>query len=341
MIDLNFQEYEVKDRENNIYKHLQFRDVYDNKMNFMVLRDYEDDGLSYYRTETIYIYDLNNNTVQTVLDDLDKFYHIWSFIYLDENEYLYCVVDLTEFKNDMFTYYVIYEKDDCQKILNSGMHHDMYAAPILTVQGDKIYYFCESYIDDLYRIQLYEFDNGNSKLLIERSGNVLEDYKLSSDTERIIDFTPQVTDTSISFCTKNDAERYVHYYENDKEYSYNIGISGNCFVFDDFILCIEPIEFDKYGDVKEVEAFAIDKKTNKRSKVENLDILFGNIMMLSENSALGVSEHKLYYLSVEDNHKIKISEIELNHEAIYCRKIDNTNVLVFDLSHITKLSIEN
>lgn len=66
----------------------------------------------------------------------------------------------------------------------------MFAAPILTVQGDKIYYFCESYIDDLYRIQLYEFDNGNSKLLIERSGNVLEDYKLSSDTERIIDFTP-------------------------------------------------------------------------------------------------------------------------------------------------------
>lgn len=63
--------------------------------------------------------------------------------------------------------------------------------------------------------------------------------------------------------------------------------------------------------------------------------------MLSENSALGVSEHKLYYLSVEDNHQIKISEIELNHEAVYCRKIDNTNVLVFDLSHITKLSIEN
>lgn len=54
-IDLNFQEYAVKDRENNIYKHLQFRDVYDNKMNFMVLRDYEDDGLSYYRTETIYL----------------------------------------------------------------------------------------------------------------------------------------------------------------------------------------------------------------------------------------------------------------------------------------------
>lgn len=69
-----------------------------------------------------YIYDLDNNSVQTVLDDLDKFYHIWSFIYLDENEYLYCVVDLTEFKNDMFTYYVIYEKDECQKILNSGMH---------------------------------------------------------------------------------------------------------------------------------------------------------------------------------------------------------------------------
>lgn len=332
-IEFNQEEYELLNQEGYQYTFLQFRDIYRDRLNFMVLKEYE--GLNLYRTDSTYVYDLNTNKIHNILSNLDKNYHMWSFIYLGADEYLYCIVDLTK-SREMFTYYVIYEKEKMKTVLNSGKHYDIYAAPILTVQDNKIYYFVERFEGTSYFIELYEFKNGNSKILISKE-NLVKNQEISKMNEYIVDYTPQVSESIVSFRSKNEDGIIVNYYEGETSNAVSVGNARNALVFKNVILCIES-KNDEHGRILEISAQLISKHNKHNKQKVNIGLIFDNYMMMSDNSMVGVSNDKLYYLFVNDTDcKIEITEVDLNHKAVYCRKIDNKSVLVFGEKDITRV----
>ena len=317
----NREDYEIRDAASDTYEFLEIDNFYQNSLNFRVVKDYGD---FFYRTKAIYRYDLNTNSVQEIVKDLDTEKSITEFTYLNEFEYLYCMADWSKSEND-FPYEIIYEKDGQQQVLYSSNSTGFTPLANFVSEENKIYMVCN--YPDAKNGQLFEF----------------QDEKLTSlmEIDKIIDGVVKASNQRISLMSQTNDKVNLSYYENGQAYSIEFGNSVKTLplLFDNILLCMEPIYSDQ-GALKSVNTFLIDKKTQQKQSLESLDFLYQKAILLSGNSAFIYRDKQGYYLKVDDEKKkIKIVEMVFDEAIDEAFKVDEHCILTVGQGSINKITM--
>lgn len=318
------------DNEVMVIENAQYYESNNNKIPYVLYEFLENDYVNDLEYNLISLSDYSISSIDLNVSDN---YRVLSLVALDENCYVYTMVDQPNPNpSGLFHYQVVRQSAATKEIITEGYTSLVFDAPMLSVFENNAYFllssldYSKNYSKGDYRIEFWKVNCDEASMLSQSIGKY-EDYYLDNNTEYHFQRKPNVSDSAVSFLSKKGNNMYLNRFIDgttqkialNDNYNYAIPIDKNGYLCGKISTISEGID--------KVETFYFDCKENEYIEVQ-LSIFFADWISLSNGIVVGIDNNGIGWFLRVNKENVDIEKLTINN-PIYFRRLSDKEVLIF------------